>query len=204
MTRIILAAASTLLLVSHAVDARTIYVSNEKGNSISIVDGDKLELVEEVAVGERPRGIVLSPDGKFLYVCASDDDTVQILDTATLEIVGTLPSGPDPEVIVISPDGKTLYAANEDDNLVTVIDIERRADDQRDPGRRRARGHGGEPRWRDHRQHLRDHQHGAFHRRREPRDHPQRAGRPAAAGRRVHRRRRRGLGQRRRSAARSA
>jgi YVTN family beta-propeller protein len=49
-----------------------------------------------VPVGNRPRGIALSPDGKFLYICASDDDTIQVMDTATRKIVGTMPSGPDP------------------------------------------------------------------------------------------------------------
>ena len=115
--------AVAVLAFGQPASARTIYVSNEKGNSISIVDGDKLALVKEVKVGQRPRGIVLSKDGKFLYICASDDDTIQILDTASLEIVGTLPSGPDPERMSISPDGSKLYAANEDDNMVTVIDI---------------------------------------------------------------------------------
>ena len=101
MHRTACSAAAALLALGAAAEARTIYVSNEKGNSISIVDGDTLELVQEVPVGERPRGIALSPDGKFLYICASDDDTVEILDTETLEIVGKLPSGPDPEVIVL-------------------------------------------------------------------------------------------------------
>ena len=41
-----------------------IFVSNEKGNSISIVDGDTLELIETVPVGNRPRGIALSSDGR--------------------------------------------------------------------------------------------------------------------------------------------
>ena len=126
--RVLATATTVLVALGAGAEARTIYVSNEQGNSISIVDGDKLELIKQVEVGERPRGIVLSPDGKFLYIAASEDDTVQILDTASLEIVGELPSGPDPEVIVLSPDGaKMLYAANEDDNLVTVIDVESRS-----------------------------------------------------------------------------
>src|SRR5918994_7926646 len=104
----------TMLACGHA-QALTIFVSNEKGNSISIVDGESLELVKQVAVGERPRGIALSPDAKSLYICASDDDTIQIMDTETLEILGELPSGPDPEVIMVSPDGSKVYAANEDD-----------------------------------------------------------------------------------------
>ncbi len=115
--------AAMLAIFGQPALARTIFVSNEKGNSISIVDGDRLELVKEVEVGQRPRGIALSNDGRFLYICASDDDTIQIMDTASLEIVGTLPSGPDPERMSLSPDGTKLYAANEDDNMVTVIDI---------------------------------------------------------------------------------
>ncbi|HET8761844.1 MAG TPA: hypothetical protein VFM12_00410, partial [Gemmatimonadales bacterium] len=39
--------------------AETIYVSNEKGNSITIIDGASLEVVKEVPVGQRPRGITL-------------------------------------------------------------------------------------------------------------------------------------------------
>jgi PQQ-dependent catabolism-associated beta-propeller protein len=83
-------------------------------------------VTQTIPVGNRPRGIVLSPDGSQLYVCASDDDTIEILDTGTLKIIGTLPSGPDPELMDISPDGKLMYVANEDDNMVTVVDIESR------------------------------------------------------------------------------
>jgi PQQ-dependent catabolism-associated beta-propeller protein len=119
----ILMVAAAAWLTLGAAQARTVFVSNEKGNTITVVDGDSLEVVREVAVGERPRGIALSPDARFLYICASEDDTVQIMDTETFEIVGQLPSGPDPEVIVVSPDGTKIYAANEDDNLVTVIDV---------------------------------------------------------------------------------
>ncbi len=65
-------------------EAATAYVSNEKGNSISIIDTDKLAVVNTVKVGRRPRGIVLSKDYSQLFICAGDDDTIQILDTKTL------------------------------------------------------------------------------------------------------------------------
>ncbi|HVR68841.1 MAG TPA: hypothetical protein VMT98_19500, partial [Verrucomicrobiae bacterium] len=42
------------------VAAETIFVSNEKDNSISILDGATLEVVKTVPVGQRPRGITLS------------------------------------------------------------------------------------------------------------------------------------------------
>src|SRR5262245_9597010 len=98
-------------------NAYMIYVSNEKDNTISVVDSEKMEVVKTVKVGQRPRGITVTHDGKYILVCASDDDTVEMIDAATFEQVGTLPSGPDPELFVLHPDGSKLYIANEDDNL---------------------------------------------------------------------------------------
>ena len=103
--------------------AFTAYVSNEKGNSISIIDTNKLEVTKTVPVGHRPRGIALNKDGSELYICAGDDDIIQILDTKKLSIIGTLQSGPDPELLILSPDGKLLYISNENDNMVTAIDV---------------------------------------------------------------------------------
>jgi len=114
-----------LLLVGRA-EAYTVYVSNEKDNTISIIDGETLEVTDTIEVGERPRGIVLGLDAKHLYICTSDDDHIEVLDLDTLTITHTLPSGPDPELMALSPDGQQLYVANEDDNLVTVVDIEKR------------------------------------------------------------------------------
>src|ERR1039458_10749352 len=74
------------------------YVSNEKGNSVSVIDTDKMEVIATVKTGQRPRGIEVSRDGKFVYVAVGDDDTVQIIDTKSLSVVGELPSGPDPEI----------------------------------------------------------------------------------------------------------
>ena len=85
--------------------ATTAYITNEKGNSISVIDVDKLEVVRTVPVGQRPRGIALSKDEALLFVCLGDDDTIAVLDTKTMKSVGELPSGPDPEQLRVSPDG---------------------------------------------------------------------------------------------------
>jgi YVTN family beta-propeller protein len=103
--------------------AERIFVSNEKDNTIAVVDGKTLNLVKTVTVGARPRGIVLSNDAKTLYICTSDADHIEALDLASLTVTRTLPSGPDPELFTLSPDGKLLYVANENDNMVSVLDI---------------------------------------------------------------------------------
>ena len=62
-----------------------VFVSNERDNTITVVDAASLEVVATVKVGERPRGILLSGDGRSLYVCASDSDRVEVMDLATLQ-----------------------------------------------------------------------------------------------------------------------
>jgi len=102
--------------------AETIYVTNEKGNTVSVIDGTTLEVTKTIPVGERPRGLVMSKDYKTLYICASDSGEVEAIDLDTGNVTPVV-STPDPERIDISPDGKFLFVSNEDDNLVSVIDI---------------------------------------------------------------------------------
>src|SRR5271163_4456497 len=73
------------------------YVSNEKGNSISVVDTDKMETVATIKTGQRPRGIEVTRDGKFVFVALGDDDKIEMFDTRNHNDAGELPSGPDPE-----------------------------------------------------------------------------------------------------------
>ena len=158
-----------LLAAAPAASAYTIYVTNEKDNSISVIDGTSLEVTKTIKVGQRPRGVVLSKDGKWIIVCTSDDNIVQVYDTKTFEFVKSLPSGPDPELLILHPDGKTLYIANEDDNLVTIVDIETAKVISDVPVGVEPEGMGLSP---DGKvlEYLRNHQHGAFHRYHHPQD----------------------------------
>src|SRR5213082_2473779 len=126
-TRNWLLAVGVFVLVGAQASAFTAYVSNEKSNTVSVIDTDKFTVAKTIKVGQRPRGIELSKDGKFILVAVGDDDTIQMIDTNTHEIMATLPSGPDPELFTQDPSGKLLYVANENDNTVTIIDMATRA-----------------------------------------------------------------------------
>ena len=115
--------ATLLAGVASPAFALHIFVSNEKDNTVSVLDSKTLEVTRTIKVGQRPRGITLARNGAWLLSCASDDNTVQVFDARTLEFIKSLPSGPDPELFVLHPTGNPLYIANEDDNLVTVVDI---------------------------------------------------------------------------------
>src|SRR3954447_4261207 len=108
------------------VRAETVLVSNEKANTVTVLDAASLAVLRTVPVGQRPRGIVLSPDAKLLFICASDDDSINVLDLDSYTLKEPLPSGPDPETFALHPDGLHLYVSNEDDSLVSIADIKQR------------------------------------------------------------------------------
>ena len=82
----------TLLLAAGNAVASTAWVSNEKDNSLSLIDMQTLLVTDTLPVGQRPRGLLLSHDHKLLYICASDSDRVQVMDVATRKIIKELPS----------------------------------------------------------------------------------------------------------------
>jgi YVTN family beta-propeller protein len=96
------------------------YASNEKANTVTVIDRDTFEAVKTFEVGQRPRGIEVAKDGQFALVACGDDDIIQMIDTKTDEVTGTLPSGSDPELFSQDPTGELLYVANENDNEVTT------------------------------------------------------------------------------------
>ena len=79
MKRYTFGLAATFLLAATPASAHWVYVTNEKDDTVSVIDTETNEVIKTIDVGERPRGVTLSKDFKFLFICASDSDTVQIL-----------------------------------------------------------------------------------------------------------------------------
>ena len=74
---VLLAVAAVPMLAFGPAQAFTAYVSNEKGNTVSVVDlRDQMKEVATIPVGERPRGITISKDGSRLYVSAPATPTM--------------------------------------------------------------------------------------------------------------------------------
>ncbi len=121
-----------------------IYVSNEDSNDVSVIDPAMLEVIHTIAVGKRPRGVRVSPDGRFVFAALSGSpkcpptmpdeqceaiavdktqDGIAMVDAATRELIRVLPGGSDPEQFDIHPDQTRLFVSNEDTNTASVIDI---------------------------------------------------------------------------------
>lgn len=87
----LLLCAGLLGLATGPARAEEIFVSNERDNTVSVIDGTSLEVVRTFPVGRRPRGLTFSRDGRTLYVCASDSDAVQVIDPETGRYATTCP-----------------------------------------------------------------------------------------------------------------
>ena len=112
---IILLAAMQL---AHAASGR-IFVTNERSNDISVINGSSLEVERTIEVGDRPRGIGISPDGAELYIAVSEENVIAVIDLETLELLRKFQAGSDPETFAVHPNGN-IYISNEDDAKASV------------------------------------------------------------------------------------
>jgi len=128
--------------VSTAAGAERLYVSDETGGNVVIVDPQSASVVARIAVGKRPRGIQVSRDHKRVYVALSGSpiggpnveesklpppdrryDGIGVVDLASRKLTNTYPSGADPETFALSHDGKLLYVSNEDSGYLSAVDL---------------------------------------------------------------------------------
>jgi YVTN family beta-propeller protein len=87
------------------------------------VDTQTKKVVSRVAVGHKPKGLAISPDGKTLYVSNEWSDTVSEIDASTFTVKRTLKTGWGPVGLVTDRAGKTLYVANSIADSVSLIDL---------------------------------------------------------------------------------
>ncbi len=118
-----------------------VYVTAEFGGVLMVIDGETDQVIQNVPLGKRPRGLRLSPDGREIYVALSGSpvagpgvdektlpppdktaDGIGVVDVKTLTLRRVLRGVSDPEQLALSPDGRRLYVASEDTGLALVMD----------------------------------------------------------------------------------
>ncbi len=100
------------------------YVTLVNDDAVAVVRTDTNEVTQTIPVGDRPRGIAVSPDGNEAYVANAGDATVSVININAdpKTVVAIIEVGDEPQGVAFAPDGATAYVTNIEDNNVSVID----------------------------------------------------------------------------------
>jgi YVTN family beta-propeller protein len=80
------------------------YVTVAGFNKVLVLSTDlkRMNVLEEIEVGERPNGIWANSQGTRIFVANEGSNDVRIIDTGTSQIIGTVPVGRKPIRVVVS------------------------------------------------------------------------------------------------------
>lgn len=98
------------------------YVANIGSGSVTVIDIETKAKLADIAVGGRPEGIALSPDGRWLWVGDLAEPVVHVVDTKAREIVTKVGVDPVAIRVLFSPDGRWVVTSNIASGNLSVID----------------------------------------------------------------------------------
>jgi YVTN family beta-propeller protein len=105
--------------LTFSLDGRFVYVTNYKGNSVTVIDHRARRSIAEIPVGKRPMTPIST--GDHLYVANIESGTISVIDIENYQVVTEIPTGGNPQHMAIT--GNWLYVTNPDLELIQVIDL---------------------------------------------------------------------------------
>jgi YVTN family beta-propeller protein len=99
-------------------------VSNLLDDSITILEAapPRLTVRAAIPVGDEPRGVALSPDGRRAFVALAGEDAVATVDLSTRQVTARIPVGDEPWHLALTPDGARLAVGENLSRSVRVLD----------------------------------------------------------------------------------
>src|SRR2546422_1670854 len=91
--------------------AATLFITNTKSASVSVIDTDTLEVIGTIPLGPgKPNRIVFHPDGKTAWVVYDKSHDLGIVDAEAGKLVRRVKIGGNPYKLAFSPHGAPVYA----------------------------------------------------------------------------------------------
>ncbi|WP_163803874.1 beta-propeller fold lactonase family protein [Mycolicibacterium anyangense] len=128
--------AAATLAASGGTDDFTVAVSDVT-QGLHLFDGNGTRVVHvvvtvpdpaaqsaQIAVGDTPSALAVSPDGKRLYVANLGDNSLSVVDTSTNTTIATVGVGSNPVALALSPTAGRAYVVNSGGDSVSVIDTQ--------------------------------------------------------------------------------
>ena len=102
-----------LILLSVPVAAKSIriYVSNQDGSSVDVIDAATNKVVQTITGIVAPDGVAFSPDKSRAFIPDRNERVLIVVDVKTGETIKKIPLSERPNLPAISKDGKRVYVA---------------------------------------------------------------------------------------------
>ena len=98
------------------------FISNGKGNAVSVLDLNTLQIVDTVKIsGNGPDAILYEPSQRRVFVINHRSGDISVLDAGTHKEVATIAVGPDPEFGAVDGQGR-VFVNMEGSSQLAVID----------------------------------------------------------------------------------
>jgi YVTN family beta-propeller protein len=89
--------------------AATLFITNTKSESVSVIDTDTLEVVGTIPLGRgKPNRIVFHPDGRTAWVVYDKGRDLGVIDAEARKLVRRVRIGGNPYNLAFTPDGRHL------------------------------------------------------------------------------------------------
>ena len=123
-----LLALALLLLAGSPAGAATLFVTNTKSDSVSVIDTNTFEVVATIAVGRgKPNRVVFHPEGRWAWVVYDKSHDLGVIDAETRKLVKRVKIGGNPYNLNFTPDGRHLlvldWSSDSSNDEVIIYDL---------------------------------------------------------------------------------
>jgi YVTN family beta-propeller protein len=101
---------ASLATTAFPATAATLYVTNTKSDSVSVIDTATFEVIDTIPLGKgKPNRIAFHPGGKTAWVVYDKSHDLGVIDAESRKLVRRVKIGGNPYNLAFSPDGRYLY-----------------------------------------------------------------------------------------------
>ena len=108
--------------VALSPDGALLYLPNSVGREILVVDLEKDEALEPIALDGDASAIAFSPDGSRLYIANGLTPSLNVMDIKTRAVIKRIPIGNQPASVAVSKDGSFVFVSNKISYDIDKID----------------------------------------------------------------------------------
>jgi YVTN family beta-propeller protein len=106
--------------------ASKLYVTNSRGDDITVIDGTAFKAIHDIKVGENVHGLCTPADGARLFATVESDKSLKVIDTNTDKVVDTIPLAGEPNQCASTPDGRFVAVPEFYGDTVEIVDVSQR------------------------------------------------------------------------------